>query len=826
MQKIIRQMLNLLLVGCRIYIMQVFRFLQPTLIERMATTPVVILEGARSVGKTWLLRELRFSNHISSSFSLTDPTHLAAATENPLAWLRSLPSPFAIDEAQLLPELPLALKALLDETDESVHCILTGSAAIGQTGLGGTDPLARRAARLTLEPLSEAELAAQDSAPWSVIDQLFDGYPAIGKSSPRPLNWEEQVTRGGLPRYRVMNAERPLRVLHRQIDQDIKALLTDDVLPGERNDSRIANDVLTHLLMHPGGELNTTAIAKSVGIDTRTVNRYIDILERRFLLEEIPNFHRPTKKSSRSTAKCYPTDSALSGSVLLGTDRTLSDAATRGGMMETHVVQQIKAHLGWANTEVKLAHWRESKNGRTSEVDLVLEDNVGRLVAIEIKSTGTVSSNHFKGIRAFKNYYGERFHRGFVITSGDQAVAFDEDLWALPLASLSNHTLWEEFEKPSMSFTSGSHSTEIQKADTMPTLEEAKLFISYTHQDQESSTGGDIRQFAADVVDALEGIHGRTVKLFLDVKDVKWGEDLWSRLDDELQASTFLMPFITPRYLKSDACRREFTSFSEAAQRNGSEQLLLPLIWIMPPALRSTSLPDPIVERLNSILYLDVAAARRAAHGSAEYGNLVEMVAERLEQVIVDRETTSKATDVPSTSQGPAEEPESGLDEYLAKTEVLLPKAQEDLETFMQDFTFLAAELEKSTAKFQVQTPTQLRASMVAVSIALKEPNEKLLQSARSATKTWDQFLTNLNRAISLYSEVGVTMVSEDFVETLRSMAEDLERMDTSELEGIAHQMPKMSSKLVPTSKALLSAVGTIRSMETSIRSSLSTITE
>ncbi len=805
--------------------MQVQRFLQPTLVEQMTTTPVVIVEGARAVGKTWLLRELKKANLISASFTLTEPTQLAAASENPLAWLRSLPNPFAIDEAQLLPELPVALKALLDETDESVQCVLTGSAAIGRTGLGGTDPLARRVSRLTLEPLSEAELAATQHGRWSVIDQLFDGLPTIGVSVPLPLNWEERIIRGGLPRYRIMNAERPIGTLHRQIEQDIRALLTDDVMPGEKKDSRIAHDVLTHLLMHPGGELNTTAISRSVGIDSRTVNRYIDILERRFLIDEIPNFHRPSKKSLRSTAKCYPADSALSGSALLTTDRTMTESTTRGGMMEAHVVQQIKAHLGWAETNASLTHWRENKNGRTSEVDLVLQDTQGRLVAIEVKASSAISSSHFKGIRAFKNYYGERFHRGFVITTGEQAVAFDEDLWVLPLASLSHVELWQTHRASVQDSTvTPNLSSDSQEVDTMPSLEEAKIFISYSHQDQDSSTGGDIRQFAIDVVDALEGIHGRTIQLFLDVKDVRWGDDLWSRLDDELQASTFLIPFITPRYLKSDGCRREFSSFSEAAQRNGSEQLLLPLIWITPPSLRSETLTDPIIERLRSTLHLDVTMARRADRGSAGYANLVETVAERLEEVIVDRETTPKASKNLSDDRQSDSEPEPGLDDYLANVEKLAPQAEKTLYTFLENFTHLADELKRSANKFQAQSPTQLRASMVLVSNELRQPNEQLTISARVATATWDQLMTNLNRGINLYSEIDPNGAPENLMETLRSMAHQLEGMDTAELEGIAHEMPKMSSKLAPTSKALLSAVGTIRSMEASLQSWLSAI--
>lgn len=804
--------------------MQVQRFIQPRLVENMAHTPVVIVEGARAVGKTWLLRELQKANHIAASFTLTEPTQLAAASDNPLAWLRSLPRPFAIDEAQLLPELPLALKALLDETDEDVRCVLTGSAAIGQTGLGGTDPLARRSARLTLEPLTEAELAETERGPWSVVDYLFDGNPTIGLQATLPIDWEERMTRGGLPRYRIMNADRSLRALHRQIDQDIKAILTDDVLYGEKNDSRIAHDVLTHILMNPGGELNTTAISRSIGIDARTVNRYIDILEKRFLISEIPNFHRPSKKSSRTTAKCYPADSALSGAALLATDRTLTDAMSRGGMMETHVVQQVKAHLGWAETDAKITHWRENKNGRTSEVDLVLEDDRGRLVAIEIKSSGAISSGHFKGIRTFKNHYGERFHRGFVIGTGEQAVAFDEDLWALPLASMSNLELWNMPESPVVNpIDKQQPASVLQKEDELPSVEDAQIFISYSHQDQNSSTGGDIRQFAADVVDALDGLHGRTVRLFVDVKNVGWGEDLWSRLDRELQASTFLIPFITPRYLKSDGCRREFMSFADGVQRNNSEQLLLPLIWITPPALQSEAVTDPIVERLKSTLRLDVSAARRADQKSAEYANLVELVADRLVEVITDRESLAESP-APVGLKDAENETEYGFDEYLANADDLLPETEEALHTFMEDFTNLGEAFKSSFVDLQTKSPKQLRASMVRVGNALEQPSEKLKLSATDLTRVWDQLLTNLNRGFSLYSEMDASEMPHNLVESLQSWADQLEEIDTAEFEGMAQQMPKMSSKLVPTSKALLSAVGALRSMETSIRSWLTAV--
>lgn len=808
--------------------MYVHRFLEPVVVEQMRSMPVVIIEGARAVGKTRLLAALHESRLVEATFTMTNPTHMAAAKENPSSWLRSLPSPFAIDEAQLLPELPLALKALLDATDESIQCILTGSAAIGRTGLGGTDPLARRAARLTLEPLTEAELAMTDPLPWSVVDQFFDGSPKIGALAQPALDWESQIVRGGLPRYRLMKAEESTSLLHKQIHQDIDGLLTDDVLPEQRMDARTARDVLRHLLMHPGGELNATAIATAVGIDTRTVNRYIDILERRFLVDEIPNFHRPSKKSARSTAKCYPADTALAGAALLTTDRTMNDAATRGGMMEAHVVQQVKAHLGWAATSATLNHWRENKNGRTNEVDLVLEDSRGRLVALEIKSSGTANAGHFKGIRAFKNYYGDRFHRGFVMTTGEQAVAFDEDLWALPLASISHRELWDSpasGEEPPALLPSAPIRN--QETVNMPSLEEARIFVSYTHKDQDSNTGGDIRQFAADVVDALEGIHGRTVQLFLDVNDVRWGDDLWARLDEELKASTFLIPFITPRYLKSDACRREFTSFSEAAQRGGSEQLLLPLVWITPPARDGYKPSDPILQRLEGTLYIDVTAARRADQESAVYANLVEEVAERLEQVIVERERVSADATADSGNEQLTEaDSDLGFAEYFARAEDLLPEVKADLEVFIQDFTDLGVQFEQAAVGLQAQTPSQAGAALGRISTQMAQPNKKLTSSSAAVTQSWDALITNLNRGLSLYSDINADGAPPEFTASLRSMVEQLEQLETAELEGIAHQMPKMSSKLTPTSRALLAAVETVKSMEASMRSWLIAVEE
>lgn len=159
---------------------------------------------------------------------------------------------------------------------------------------------------------------------------------------------------------------------------------------------------------------------------------------------------------------------------------------------------------------------------------------------------------------------------------------------------------------------------------------EAQRFMSYTHADQAATYGGDLRVLARDVVDALEGIHGRRAQLLIDVEDGRRGEDLWVRLEEELESSTFFMPFMTPRYLTSDGCRREFTRFLDTAERLGAAHLVLPLLWIALPAMSSSASGDVIVDRLQRTRYIDATAARSANRGSAEYRQLVEQIADQL----------------------------------------------------------------------------------------------------------------------------------------------------------------------------------------------------
>jgi uncharacterized protein len=91
------------------------RGIQPAVQQALTAVPVVVLEGGRAVGKSTLCRAMIHQNNWADLIDLSDPGVTDALRLDPLRFLRDLPVPACIDEAQLVPELPLWVKRIVDE---------------------------------------------------------------------------------------------------------------------------------------------------------------------------------------------------------------------------------------------------------------------------------------------------------------------------------------------------------------------------------------------------------------------------------------------------------------------------------------------------------------------------------------------------------------------------------------------------------------------------------------------------------------------------------------------------------------------------------------
>lgn len=106
-----------------------------------------------------------------------------------------------------------------------------------------------------------------------------------------------------------------------------------------------------------------------------------------------------------------------------------------GPLFENFVIMELKKQITWSAVKPQMFHFR-TQTGQ--EVDVVLEDRTGKLVGIEVKAGASVAAQDLKGLRAFAEIAGKRFHRGIILYTGAESVPFGKDLFALPVNALWN----------------------------------------------------------------------------------------------------------------------------------------------------------------------------------------------------------------------------------------------------------------------------------------------------------------------------------------------------------------------------------------------------
>lgn len=408
--------------------MDVVRAIEPELTPGFP--PVTVLEGPRTSGKTYLVRKLVAEGIWGQYESLADPVTLELAQHDLPGWLASLPDRTVIDEAQLIDELPLQIKRVVDDSLTQKHLLLTGSARIGRTGLGGSDPLTGRTRRWTLAPLTLAELGGRADAMRTLAERLFSG-DVLAAPGAQPFDMIDRLNRGGFPLVSITH--RTLKETDRWVRDTTIGLLTDTVLPDDRFDAGLAMRILDGCLRDPAGILNVTSLGQRLSINPRTIDRYLDILERRFLLHFLPNIATNPTRQTRARSKTHPVDTAFAAESLRRADpAALKSAGTVGHLFESYVVNQIVPSLQFGPLPVHAHFWRDTKGGQ--EVDLVLADTENHRVGIEIKSATQVSLADARNLQALDQSMG--LTMAYVIYSGSKIVRLADRCWALPVGSL------------------------------------------------------------------------------------------------------------------------------------------------------------------------------------------------------------------------------------------------------------------------------------------------------------------------------------------------------------------------------------------------------
>lgn len=165
-----------------------------------------------------------------------------------------------------------------------------------------------------------------------------------------------------------------------------------------------------------------------------SLDRYLALFSRVFAAQWVPAWSANVGRRLVKSPKVLMSDPGLAASLQGVTQqRMVTDSNLLGPMLETFVGTELQKQIAFTPERYELMHYRD---GQGHEVDWVLEDGRGRLVGVEVKTTTSPDARDFRGLRAFSEVAGDRFHRGIVLHTGSGAVAMGDRLWALPVDAL------------------------------------------------------------------------------------------------------------------------------------------------------------------------------------------------------------------------------------------------------------------------------------------------------------------------------------------------------------------------------------------------------
>ena len=362
------------------------RDLQKVLMELSRQWSIISVTGPRQSGKTTLCK-MAFPEY--EYINLERSTTRAMVAQDIEGFLLQYPNGLIIDEAQNLPELFSALQVVVDE-NKSLRYILSGSSDF-LLMQNISQSLAGRVAVTRLLPLSLGELG-QDAA----IDTnqlMWRGfYPAVWGDGKAP----QMVYDSYVATY---------------IQRDVRQILNI-------KDLSLFQRFITVIASRVGNEFNASSVGNELGIDHKTVQSWMSILETSYTAFLLRPFYRNIGKRLTKTPKVYFYDTGLV-CYLLGIENAqqLQHHPLRGAIFENMVVCEMLKKRYNQGLKNNLLFYRD----KSSEVD-VLQEEAGKLHAYEIKSAERFNPEFTKTLTYLQKLLGDDLASSCVVYSGDEEL--------------------------------------------------------------------------------------------------------------------------------------------------------------------------------------------------------------------------------------------------------------------------------------------------------------------------------------------------------------------------------------------------------------------
>jgi predicted AAA+ superfamily ATPase len=355
----------------------IHRAIENQMLALKKSNKVVLLFGTRRVGKTFLMQSL--AKKLESNFLFLNGEDLEVREifqRRTVANLKNLTGNYRtliIDEAQAIPEIGKALKLMID-TQPELTIFATGSSALDLLNQSG-EPLTGRMHSFLLYPIAQLELGQ------SLIEAR--------------QNLDERLIYGSYPEV-LQIADATSKAAY--LGQLIQSYLLKDILAysGIRLSDRILS--LLRLIAHQvGSEVSYSELGNQLGMNKATVESYLDLLSKVFILYKLPAYSTNARKEISKNAKWYFFDNGIRNAVI-NDFRPLGLRNDLGVLWETYVLSERIKKMRYSGSMVQFYFWR---NYQQQEIDWIEFEN-GELRAFEIKYSSVKKVKTPSGFR--QNY--------------------------------------------------------------------------------------------------------------------------------------------------------------------------------------------------------------------------------------------------------------------------------------------------------------------------------------------------------------------------------------------------------------------------------------
>lgn len=339
----------------------IYRTIFPKIVNLIGKGKILVVYGPRQVGKTTLVKELiSQSSHLNPLyFNCDEPDIRNALTNKTSTELKSFVGSsnlLVIDEAQRVENIGLTLKLLVD-TFPYLNIVVTGSSSF-ELSNKIKEPLTGRAFEFMLFPLSVGEISQNYSK--LELERLLPQMLITG-TYPEPFT-------------NLADA----KMIVKRLAEDY---LYKDALEYQnlKNAEKI-RDLMQMLALQVGSEVSYTELSSNLGVDVKTVEKYINIMEKAFVIHKLTPFSRNLRSELNKKRKIYFWDCGIRNA-LINNFNDLNLRNDVGVLWENFIVSQMKILVSYNQKFVNSYFWR---TWGKSEIDYI-EEGEGQIKAYEIK---------------------------------------------------------------------------------------------------------------------------------------------------------------------------------------------------------------------------------------------------------------------------------------------------------------------------------------------------------------------------------------------------------------------------------------------------------